>query len=87
MTYTFAVKGTCSREMTVELDENNVIGQLQVVGGCNGNLKGMASLVRGMKAEEAIARLRGIECGSKGTSCPDQFAQGLERILAEQAAK
>lgn len=85
MTYTFAVKGTCSREMTVELDENNVIGQLQVVGGCNGNLKGMASLVRGMKAEEAIARLRGIECGSKGTSCPDQFARGLEKILAERA--
>lgn len=84
MTYTFAVHGTCSREMTVELDEQNVIGELQVVGGCNGNLKGMASLVKGMKAEEAISRLKGIECGTKGTSCPDQFARGLEQILSRQ---
>lgn len=84
MTYTFQPKGVCAREMTVELDEQNVIQSLQVVAGCHGNLQGIAALVKDMTAEEAIRRLRGIDCKGKGTSCPDQLAQGLEQILAEQ---
>lgn len=84
MTYTFQPKGVCSREMTVELDENNVIQNFQVVAGCHGNLQGIGALVKDMTAEEAIRRLRGIDCKGKGTSCPDQLAQGLEKILSEQ---
>jgi len=53
------------------------------VGGCNGNLQGIGALVKGMPAQEAITRLKGIRCGAKPTSCPDQLAQGLEKILTE----
>jgi uncharacterized protein TIGR03905 len=81
MVFDFRPKGVCSQEMHVELDENNVIRKLEVLGGCSGNLQAMAALVEGMPAEEAIARLRGIRCGVKPTSCPDQFARGLERAL------
>lgn len=59
-------------------------GDLKVVGGCSGNLQGISALVRDMPAQEAIARLRGIRCGFKPTSCPDQLAQGLEKILQQQ---
>ena len=61
-----------------------MIQNLKVLGGCNGNLQGISALVKGMKAEEAAQRLRGIRCGFKNTSCPDQLAQGLEQILAQQ---
>lgn len=81
MTYSFRPKGVCSQAMQVEIDEQGVIRDLQVMGGCSGNLQGIAALVKDMKAEEAIRRLRGIKCGFKNTSCPDQFAQGLEQIL------
>lgn len=81
MTYTIQPKGVCAHAMQVEIDEENVIQNLQVMGGCSGNLQGIAALVKGMKAEEAIQRLQGIRCGFKDTSCPDQFAKGLEKIL------
>lgn len=84
MTYTIQPKGVCSRRMEVELDEQNVIQSLEVMGGCDGNLKGISALVQGMPAEEAVRRMKGIHCGRKETSCPDQLACGLERILAEQ---
>lgn len=84
MTYTFQPRGVCSRAMTVEVDDQGVIRDLQVVGGCNGNLQGISALVKGMKAEEAIARLKGINCGGRGTSCPDQFARGLETAMAQK---
>ena len=84
MRYTFDVHGVCSRQMQVELDDQDVICDLQIAGGCSGNLQGISSLVRGMKAQEAIARLKGIRCGFKETSCPDQLARGLEAILAER---
>ena len=80
-TYTFQPRGVCSREMRVDLDDQGVIQDLQVMGGCSGNLQGIASLVQGMAAREAIERLKGIRCGSKSTSCPDQLALGLEQIL------
>jgi len=67
--------------MRVDLDDQNVIQEFQVVGGCHGNLQGIAALVKGMPAEEAIRRLKGIDCRGKGTSCPDQLARGLEQAL------
>lgn len=84
MTYTFRPHGVCSREMRVELDDQGIIQNLTVIGGCSGNLQGIGALVRGMPATEAIARLKGIHCGPRATSCPDQFAVNLERILSEK---
>ena len=69
--------------MSVEVDDQGVIRDLQVVGGCNGNLQGISRLVEGMKAEDAIARMRGIRCGFKNTSCPDQLAIALGEALAQ----
>ena len=83
MTYTFRPQGVCSRQMTLEI-EDGVISSLTVLGGCSGNLQGISALVVGMPAQEAIHRLKGIRCGAKSTSCPDQFACGLESALAKQ---
>ena len=80
-TYTFQPRGVCSREMQVDLDDQGVIQALRVVGGCHGNLQGIAALVQGMPAQEAVRRLKGIRCGGKSTSCPDQLALGLEQAL------
>lgn len=82
MTYTFQPRGVCSQEMRVEVDDEGIIRRMEVLGGCSGNLQGISALVEGMKAEDAIRRLKGIRCGFKPTSCPDQFAQGLEKALA-----
>ena len=82
MTYSYRPQGTCSKLMTFEL-EDGVIRKLEVIGGCSGNLQGMARLVEGMKAEDAVKKLRGIRCGFKPTSCPDQFAIALEQALAK----
>ena len=83
MTYTYATSGTCSKQIDFELD-GNIIKNVVFLGGCNGNLKGRAKLVEGMTAEEAIHRLRGICCGSKTTSCPDQLAIALTAALEKQ---
>lgn len=80
MTYTYIPRGVCSQRMTVEL-EDGVIKNVRVDGGCSGNLQGIASLVVGMKATDAIARMKGISCGGKPTSCPDQLALALEAAL------
>ena len=77
MTYTYTPKGVCSRKMTVELDEGGVIKAVRVDGGCSGNLQGISRLVVGMTAQDAIERMRGIRCGMKPTSCPDQLAKAL----------
>ena len=82
MTIQYKPKGVCSQRMTIEL-EDGVIRDVQILGGCNGNLQGIAALVRGMKAEEAIERMRGIRCGFKNTSCPDQLAKALEEALGQ----
>ena len=71
MTYSYAPKGVCSSRIDLEL-EGDIIKSVQFTGGCNGNLQGISRLVQGMKAEDAIARLEGIRCGWKPTSCPDQ---------------
>ncbi len=73
-------KGVCSKAIDVEV-EDGVIKSVQFTGGCNGNTQGISKLVVGMKAEEAISRLRGIKCGFKNTSCPDQLACALQEIL------
>lgn len=81
MTYTYTPRGVCSRRMVVELSDNGVIENVRIDGGCNGNLQGISRLVVGMKAEEAIARMEGISCGGKPSSCPDQLAQALKKAL------
>ncbi len=83
MTYTRKNKGVCSLSTTVEIDENGVIESVNVVGGCNGNLKGISALIQGMQAEEAVRRLKGITCGQKKSSCPDQIALTIEEALAQ----
>lgn len=75
-------QGVCSSAIDIEL-KDGVVESVQFTGGCNGNLKGISALVKGMTAEEAIKRLKGIQCGFKNTSCPDQLARALESMLAE----
>ena len=79
MVYQYKTKGTCSS--AIELDvENGVINSVQFWGGCNGNLKGISSLVKGMKVEEVFAKLEGVRCGHRATSCPDQLCQALHEM-------
>ena len=79
-TISYKTSGVCSRQIDLVV-EDGIITEASFVGGCNGNTKGVAALVIGMTAEEAIRRLRGITCGFKPTSCPDQLAQALEQNL------
>ena len=76
----YKTKGTCSSHIDIELD-GDVIRSVVFFGGCNGNLQGISKLVEGMKAEDAINRLKGIKCGFKPTSCPDQLAVALESMI------
>ena len=80
MTIQYTPRGTCSRQFQIEVEEG-VIQSVQVVGGCDGNLKGLSSLLKGMKVEDAIPRLEGIRCGTKPTSGPDPIAQALKKAL------
>lgn len=75
----YQTKGTCSSAIDIEVN-NGVIESVTFTGGCNGNLKGISALVKGMKVEDAISRLEGIRCGFKSTSCPDQLAQALKTL-------
>ena len=81
-TFVYKTRGTCSREITITLDGES-IESVSFLGGCNGNLKGISSLVRGKNAKEVIDSLTGINCGGKGTSCPDQLAKALTAALEE----
>lgn len=78
----YKTKGTCSTMIDVKL-KDGVIDSVKFTGGCNGNLQGISALVKGMKPEEAISRLKGIRCGFKPTSCPDQLAHALEEMIAK----
>ena len=80
MTIQYTPKGVCSRAFQIEVDDG-VIRSVQVTGGCDGNLKGLSSLLKGMTVEDAIQRMEGIRCGMKATSCPDQLAQALKTAL------
>ena len=77
MEYTYRTKGTCSQMIQFTV-EDDIVSNVKYFGGCNGNLKGIGSLVNGMNIDEVIARLDGIKCGMKQTSCPDQLAQALK---------
>ncbi len=84
MHYTYRPRGVCSQKMDFELEDGK-IRSVQVTGGCDGNLKGIASLVAGMDIDEAIKRMEGIRCGFKPTSCPDQMAKALRAFQSEHA--
>ena len=77
-TITYRPRGECSRNMEIDV-EGDVIQSVRVEGGCSGNLQGICSLLKGMTVEEAVARMEGIRCGGKPTSCPDQLAQALKQ--------
>mgnify|MGYP003412110422 CR=1 FL=1 len=79
--FTYKTKGVCSKEIEIQLD-GDIIVEAKFVGGCSGNTQGISALVKGMKVDEAIARLEGIRCGFKATSCPDQLANALKSHLA-----
>lgn len=79
MKYTYNPQGTCSRHIEFEVEEG-CLTHVSFTGGCHGNLQGISALVKGMEINEVIKRLRGIKCGAKNTSCPDQLAQALEQI-------
>ena len=82
MIKTYYPQGTCSRRIDFDI-EDGVIKSVQFTGGCNGNLQGISKLVEGRRAEEVIASLRGISCGGRPTSCPDQLARALEAAIQE----
>lgn len=84
--YSYTTRGTCSREILFDV-QDGVITSVQFVGGCHGNTQGIAKLVTGMKAEDVIGKLKGIDCAGKGTSCPDQLARALEKYQAMIAEK
>lgn len=77
---THLCQGTCSRQIDIEIEDGTVCN-VTFTGGCHGNQQGISALVRGMKTQEAIARLEGIDCRGKGTSCPDQLAKALKKAL------
>ena len=76
----YKTKGTCARAVIVDV-EDGVITDCEFIGGCSGNTQGVASLVKGMKVEDAVAKIKGIKCGMKSTSCPDQLALALEEAI------
>ena len=83
MEYRYYPKGVCSIEMIFDI-EDDIVKDLRVVSGCNGNLKVIANLVKGMKIEDVVSRLEGIECDGRRTSCPDQISKALKDFLEKQ---
>ena len=77
MQYEYKTQGTCAQRIFFEIEDNK-LKNVQFIGGCNGNLKGISSLVEGMDIDDVIARVEGTTCGMKKTSCPDQLAQALK---------
>ena len=84
MKITYRPRGVCSQLMEIEVEDDKIVS-VQVTGGCDGNLKGIAQLLKGMDVDEAIARMKGIRCGFKSTSCPDQLAIALSSYRREHA--
>lgn len=74
-------QGVCSRLYEITLSDDNIIEDITIVGGCNGNLQGIARLIKGRPAEEVAGMLLGVDCGGRGTSCPDQIAHALQQML------
>jgi len=84
--YTYQPQGTCSVQIDIQVDDD-IVQNVTYTGGCNGNLQGIGRLVKGMTIDEVIKRLRGIRCGFKNTSCPDQLATALMQIKEDQSSK
>lgn len=82
MKFSYRPQGVCSQQMDLEVEDGRVVS-LKVFGGCSGNLQGISKLVEGMEIDEVISRLKGIRCGFKPTSCPDQLARALEAYKAQ----
>ena len=80
MHYTYSTSGTCSRAIDFDI-EDGIITNVKFTGGCNGNLKGIGKLVEGMKVQDVAAKLKGIPCGARPTSCPDQLARACEKYI------
>ena len=76
----YKTQGTCSQYIDVTVDEQGVIQEISFIGGCGGNLQAVCRLVKGQKADEVIKKLKGIRCGDKPTSCPDQLCRALEQL-------
>lgn len=82
MEYIYETKGTCSKKIIIEV-EKDIIKEVTIIGGCAGNTLGISKLVKGMKIDDVINKLKGTPCGTKGTSCPDQLAKALEEIKSK----
>lgn len=80
MEYVYKPQGTCSQEMIININEDDVIEDVKIIGGCPGNTVGVSMLVKGQKVDDVIQKLKGIPCRTRGTSCPDQLARALEEI-------
>ena len=80
MTHTYHPKGVCSRQITFDIDDNGIVRNVTFTGGCHGNTQGLSRLAEGMQADELVARLKGIRCGLRTTSCPDQLACAIESV-------
>ena len=85
MMFSYQTKGTCSRQIIFDVDEEGIVQDVQFIGGCSGNTQGVARLSKGRKAQELIDLLKDVDCGGRGTSCPAQLAQALELALQKQA--
>lgn len=83
MTYTYKTKGTCASTIEIEINDDNIIENVRFIGGCRGNTQGISALVKGMKAKDVIEKVSGIRCGFKPTSCPDQLATALKKMIGE----
>ncbi|MDE6154705.1 MAG: TIGR03905 family TSCPD domain-containing protein [Muribaculaceae bacterium] len=81
MKHSYTTCGTCSRQINYEIDDQGLVRNVSFIGGCNGNLKGIGLLVEGLTPAQIVERLKGVKCGVKGTSCPDQLACALEQHL------
>ena len=83
MEYVYTPEGVCSRQMIFEID-GNIVKSVKIIGGCAGNTLGISHLVEGLTIDEVIKKLKGIPCGFRGTSCPDQLARGLEKLQEKE---
>lgn len=84
--HSFTPRGVCSRRITFDLSDDGIVSNVRFEGGCNGNTQGIARLAEGMKAQELIARLKGVRCGMRPSSCPDQFALAIEKALESRGS-
>ena len=79
----YNTRGTCARQILLDINDDKTVNSVEFVGGCNGNLQGIAALVKGKNIDDVISSLKDIDCNFKGTSCPDQLAKALEEVKEE----